>query len=375
VRSLAILVSLPFLFACHAMPGHVTSGHNTDCGLARITSGVSRAVTWENRTGEVGGGGRSASKLGVGRKGSPAIRRIKPGQTKTLMDVAGTGIIQHIWATTNARRKPSVLRNLILRMYWDGCPVPSVEVPWGDFFAMPHGEIMQINSALVHSGHEPGRSFNCYFAMPFSRRARITITNESDIDIGSFYYQIDYDLVPALPPGAGRFHAVFQRDPKTTMKRDFELLRTEQGPGHIVGIVMGLQTTDTNWWGEGEVKCFLDGDTDFPTICGTGLEDYYCSAFGMGEFQTPYAGCPRLHKTEEAPNPIVSLYRWHVPDPIRWRKNARVTVQQIGWRRKHGLYERSDDYSSVVYYYVPKPESKRPPLADKALRSLKLRGD
>lgn len=332
---------------------------------------VSRAITQENPTGAPSAGGQAASNLGAGRKGAPRLENIRAGTTQVLMDAAGPGVIRHIWVTFQ-RREPSVLRNLILRMYWDDSDVPSVEVPWGDFFAMPHGELVQLSSALVHTGHPPGRSFNCFFEMPFASRARIEVTNDGERDTGAFYFQIDYERVHRLPPNAGRFHAVFRRQNPTVPKQDYLLLETEQGPGHVLGIVMGIRATaDARWWGEGEVKCYMDGDRDLPTICGTGLEDYYLTAYGMGEYTTPYSGCPRYVQSKESPYRVVSLYRWHVLDPIRWQHRIKITVQQIGWNR--GLYERQDDYSSVVYYYVPRPETGRPALPDREARSAGLR--
>ncbi len=326
-----------------------------------IGSAVSRAITWENQTGEPGAGGEE----GGGRKGSPKIPNIAAGQTETLMDVKGAGMIRHIWVTVS-KRKPQHLRNFILRMYWDGEEAPSVEVPFGDFFGTAHGQSPALTSAWTTA--TLGRGYNCFFPMPFGNGARITLENAMEEGSGSVYFQIDYDVHESMPENVGRLHAQFRRQNPTVLKEDYVIVDNVCGPGMYVGTVIGVRALGPNWWGEGEVKCYMDGDTDYPTICGTGTEDYFCAAWGMDLYQTPYHGCTLNLKNDFFKDPLVSMYRWHVKDPIRFRESLKVTIQQIGWR-EGGLYERSDDWCSVAYWYQVEPHNPFPELPDRAART------
>ncbi len=334
-----------------------------DTELPIIPDGVvGRAITWENRTGEVGAGG----KMRDGRKGSPCIPLIKNGQTATLMDVTGCGVVRHIWITI-PDRSPQAMRNMILRMYWDNSLVPSVEVPLGDFFGVAHGQRRILTTAYVTQ--VLGRGFNCYFPMPFATRARITVENDmpQGKDMEMFFFQIDYELRDSLPPGTGRFHAQFRRENPTVEKQDYVILDNVEGPGCFLGCVVGVRALGPHWWGEGEMKFYMDGDADYPTICGTGTEDYFEAAWGMEEYQTPYAGCA-MHMTNEFfKNPLVSLYRFHAKDPVYFRESLKATIQQIGWH--DGLVERSDDWCSVAYWYQLKPVKQMPPLPDREART------
>lgn len=337
-----------------------------DPSLPVIPDGVvGRAITWENRTGAVGAGGQAASNLGPTRKGSPCIPEVKNGETATLMDIEGCGVIRHIWITI-PDRSPEAMRSMILRMYWDNSPVPSVEVPLGDFFGVAHGRCRVLTSAYVTQ--ILGRGYNSYFPMPFGTHAKITVTNDMPDGkrMGAFFYQIDYELRDKLPPNTGRFHAQFRRENPTVMKRDYVILDNVEGPGCFLGCVIGVRALGPHWWGEGEMKFYMDGDTDFPTICGTGTEDYFEAAWGMEEYQTPYAGCPMQLTNEFFKYPLVSLYRFHEKDPVYFRKSFKAVMQQIGYHK--GLFERSDDWCSVAYWYQLKPVAQMPPLPDRAAR-------
>jgi hypothetical protein len=285
------------------------------------------------------------------------------------MDVAGCGAIRHIWMTVSSRT-PKTLRNLILRMYWDGEAAPSVEVPVGDFFGLAHGHTVEVRSAWTTMPR--ARGFNCFFPMPFGKNAKVTITNDTGQKVGSVYFQIDYELLPALPTNTGRFHAQFRRQNPTTQLKDYVIVDNVSGPGMYVGTVIGIRPLEANWWGEGELKVYMDGDEDYPTICGTGTEDYFCTGYGMGLYQTAYHGCPlyHYHRSGEYPHGLVGMYRWHVLDPIRYQKSLKVTIQQIGWKK--GLSERADDWCSVAYWYQPEPHNPFPTLPDRAARTANI---
>lgn len=331
---------------------------------------VSRAITWENKTGAVGEGGKAASKLGAGRKGSPCIGDIKNGQTVTLMDIEGCGVIRHIWMTLSDR-EPQALRNMILRMYWDGSAVPSVEVPVGDFFGVAHGRAANFSTA--YTTMTLGRGFNCYFAMPFATRARITMENDmpDGRTMGALFFQIDYELRDALPANTGRFHAQFRRQNPTVERDDFVILDGAEGPGFFLGCVIGVRPLGPHWWGEGEMKFYMDGDSEHPTICGTGTEDYFCAAWGMEYYVTPQHGCPlHIGGDKFPPHGLVSMYRWHEKDPVYFRKSLKAAMQQIGYH--DGLFERSDDWCSVAYWYQLKPVTTMPPLPNREARTADL---
>jgi hypothetical protein len=366
-RSLA--VGLALLAGC-SQPAMVAPAGGDD--LPRITSGVvNRAVTAENPTGEAGRGGQAAhAQLGPGRKGSPCLRSIENGKTATLMDIEGCGVIRHIWITVS-ERDPAAMRNMILRMYWDRSPIPSVEVPMGDFFGTAHGRTANLASAFVSTPE--GKGYNCWFAMPFHTHATITVQNDlpDGRKIGQLFFQVDYELRRVLPADVGLFHAQFRRQNPTVLKQDYVVLDGTQGPGLYVGTVIGVRALGPNWWGEGEMKFYIDGDRDFPTICGTGSEDYFLAAYGMYEFQAPYHGCTLNLKNDFFKHPLVSMYRWHGPDPIHFEKALKATIQQIGWR-KEGLFERSDDWCSTAFWYQARPITTMPPLPDRQARTADL---
>jgi len=322
---------------------------------------VSRSISFENPTGAPGGGGKAASRLGAGRKGSP-MRRVKPDSMFVLCDIEGSGTINHVWITTS--RAPDNLRNLIIRAWWDGQEHPSIECPVGDFMGFAHGKVMPYDSAAHSLGENAG--MNIWLPMPFASRARITMTNEGEAEV-PLYYQIDYTLNHGHGADIGRLHCLFRRENPTVIGEDFTILPKRTNPGRFIGCVLGIRYEDKHWWGEGEIKFYMDGDTEFPTICGTGSEDYVCLSYGMQQTPFLYNGC----SLEDEEKGFVSMYRWHLPDPIYWKEDCRVTIQQIGYDREveGGLYERADDWSTATFWYEPVPSEPLPPLPSREERT------
>ena len=338
--------------------------------LSMLQNAKSRSISAENFTGEKGKGGMAVSGTGadcardLGQKWkiSPSIH-IAAGTTFTLCDIHECGAITHIWITSNAKRP----RDLILRMYWDENENPSVEVPYGDFFCDPAGNLF-INSLAVCVN--PTKANNCYWYMPFLKNARITLENQGTENI-TVYYQIDYTITEIDEPCA-YFHAQFRRQNPLPYKEDYTILDGVSGKGQYIGTQILWVSNNNGWWGEGEIKFFLDGDDEFPTICGTGTEDYFCGAWCFekdGEyknFSTAYSGfaqlpSDRMWNTQNR----FSMYRWHITDPIRFEENLKVTIQAIGWRRDKRYLPLQDDISSVAYWYQTMPSNKFPKLPDK----------
>ena len=245
--------------------------------LALAKHRKSRAINAENPKGEKGKGGMAASHLGPSRKGSPCLNDIASGQTVTLAEIEGPGAINHIWITVDAKTTDAdcfVLRDLVLRMYWDDEEEPSVESPLGDFFCCGFGRECNVNSMPI--AVVPSRGLNCYFQMPFRKKARITLENQHVNPIPAFFYQVDYCLYDeGLPEDIAYFHAQWRREKITQLQKDYVILDNVKGKGHYVGTYMALTTLERYWWGEGEVKFYIDGDEEYPTICGTGTEDYF----------------------------------------------------------------------------------------------------
>jgi len=317
---------------------------------------VSRSISFENPSGAPGQGGKAKSKLGVGRKGSPAIT-LKAGQEVQLCDIEGPGTIRHIWMTTI--KEPNNLRSLVIRAWWDGQEHPSIECPIGDFMGFAHGKVMPYYSAVHSLGKNAG--MNIWLPMPFTKRARITLTNQGKENVPLFY-QIDYTIHDNHPRDVGRLHVLFRRENPTTEKQDFVLLPTRTNKGRYVGALIGIRNLHPGqWWGEGEIKIYMDGDSEFPTICGTGSEDYVCLSYGMQETPYLYNGCNLDQKN------FVSMYRWHLPDPVYWQKECRITIQQIAW--KQGLAETQDDWSTATFWYEPVPSQPLPPMPDVKART------
>ena len=344
--------------------------------LWRLADGETRSISPENFTGDKGRGGMAtegtgaepARDLGQGWKISPSVI-IEPGAEFVLADISGSGAIQHIWLTPTGG-----WRNQILRMFWDDDPQPAVECPLGDFFALGWGEYAPISSLAVCVN--PGSAFNCYWEMPFASRARITITNDSEAE-RRLYYQIDYTLCD-VPDDAARFCAQFRRVNPLPKGDVVTIVDGVQGRGHYVGTSCSWGVNNSGWWGEGEVKFFLDGDAEFPTICGTGTEDYFCGSYNFDiggryvEFTTPYAGMPLVLRPDGAyrSQQRFSLYRWHITDPIRFRSDLRVTMQALGWRRGARYLQLQDDISTVAYWYQTLPLAPYPALPDRDAREI-----
>jgi len=331
-------------------PDVVREPYLLDTGL------ISRSISFENPTGAPGAGGKAASNLGPGRKGAPA-RTIKPGETVQLCDIEGPGTIRHIWMTTE--RRSAIQRACVIRAYWDGQEHPSIECPIGDLFGFAHGRITAYQSAVHSVGPTGGR--NLWLPMPFTTRARFTFTNEGDRPV-PLYYQITYTLGDKHPKDVGRLHVLFRRENPTKEKQDFALLPRRNQKGRFIGSIIGVRNLHPDqWWGEGEIKVYMDGDTDFPTIVGTGSEDYVGLAWGIQLAPFLYNGCSLNDKN------FVSMYRWHLPDPIAWRQHCRITIQQIAYKK--GLVETSDDWSCATFWYEPVPGEKLPAMPDVKART------
>jgi len=360
VKMISVLATVGMLVAI-VLPAHVTFGSplSPDKPFLLPQSIDSRSISFENPTGAKGAGGQAASKLGVGRKGSPS-RDIKPGETVELCNIEGPGVIRHIWMTT--RPIPPNLRSMVVRAYWDDQEHPSIECPIGDLMGFAHGKVKPYCSAAHSVGESAG--MNIWLPMPFANRARFTITNEGKRG-HSLYYQIDYTLNDELPVDFGRLHVLFRRENPTQLTQDFEILPKRAQKGRFIGCVLGIRSLEPGyWWGEGEIKIYMDGDKAFPTICGTGSEDYVGLSWGMQQTPFLYNGCSL---NDEG---YVSMYRWHLLDPIYWKSDCRITIQQIGWKK--GLYERQDDWSVATFWYEPVPSAPLPPLPDVAARVANL---
>ncbi|MBS1702054.1 MAG: DUF2961 domain-containing protein [Armatimonadetes bacterium] len=342
--------------------------------LSRLSDAKTRSISPENFTGEKGKGGMStdgpakncARDLGVGWKLSPLVR-IPGGEEHVVANIEGPGAIQQIWLTPTGN-----WRYTILRIYWDDQEHPSVECPIGDFFACGWGKYAQVSSLAVCVN--PGSAFNCYWEMPFRKRCRITVTN-IDTEQMVLYYQVNYTLTE-VPEDCAYFHAQFRRTNPLPYKEVYTILDGVQGKGHYVGTYMAWGVNNNGWWGEGEIKFFMDGDGEFPTICGTGTEDYFCGSYnfdvgkengGYCEFTTPYAGLPQVLRPDGLyqANTRFGLYRWHIMDPVRFEEDLRVTIQALGWRSGHRYLPLQDDIASVAFWYQTLPTAPFPKLPDK----------
>jgi Protein of unknown function (DUF2961) len=343
--------------------------------LSRLSDAESRSISAENPTGEKGKGAMAvpdpatspARNLGQGWKVSPYIT-IDAGATAVLADIRGQGAIQQIWMTPTG-----LWRNSILRIYWDGHAAPAVECPIGDFFACGWNRYAQVSSLAVCVN--PGSAFNCYWEMPFRERARITLTNTADHAM-ILYYQLSYTLTE-VPDDAAYFHAQFRRVNPLPYKQVYTIVDGVKGRGHYVGTYLAWSVKSNGWWGEGEIKFYLDGDEEFPTICGTGTEDYFCGSYnfdvgkengGYREFTTPYAGLAQVIRPDGLYQSQMrfGMYRWHIPDPIRFKRDVRVTIQALGWRgdprRGAEFKPLQDDIASVAYWYQTLPTAPFPQL-------------
>jgi len=341
--------------------------------LSRLSHAKTRSISAENMTGEKGKGGmatkgagaQAARELGQTWKISPAVD-IQAKQVFTLAEIQGPGAIQHIWVTPSGDWRFS-----ILRMYWDGESQPSVEVPVGDFFANGWGKFAPVASLAVCVN--PGSGFNYYWEMPFRKSARITMENLDEKPM-TLFYQVDYTLTE-VPLDAAYFHAQFRRSNPLPCKTDHVILDGVKGWGQYVGTYLAWGSHSRGWWGEGEIKFFLDGDSKFPTINGTGTEDYFCGSYGFEnptthqyqEFTSPYSGMPQVIRPDglDESQQRFGLYRWHIMDPIRFEQDLKVTIQALGWRSGGRYLPLQDDISSVGFWYQTEPHAPFPKFPDK----------
>jgi len=294
----------------------------------------------------------AAADLGQGWKVRPFLKP-KSGETVTLMDVDGPGIIQHIWMATETNWAGNG-RACVLRFYWDEEETPSIEVPMTDFFAVGHDLFAPVNSLAVVVN--PTSALNCHWPMPFRRHCRVTFTNESAKDLSLLAFQITY-AETEVPDDAGYLHAQWRRAVTDRAKPEYTILDGVQGQGRYVGTFLAWTQLSDGWFGEGEIKFYIDGDTEFPTICGTGTEDYFCGSYGFPEvYTTAYAGNTLNHPGSDGP-PKWSLYRWHITDPICFREDLRVTIQALGWWPNERYQPLADDIASVAYWYQNEPHA------------------
>jgi hypothetical protein len=349
------------------------NGLNMNLGnLSRLSRAKSRSISPENFTGAKGQGGKAvegtganaARDLGQGWKISPSVR-VPANSTIELAEIDGPGAIQTMWMTVTGHWRFS-----ILRIYWDGEETPSVECPVGDFFANGWCQTALVDSLAVCVN--PGSGFNCYWEMPFRESCRITLENIAKEQI-TIYYQINYTLTD-VPKDAAYFHAQFRRTNPLPYKKVYTVADGIKGWGHYVGTYMAWGVNNNGWWGEGEIKFYMDGDTDFPTICGTGTEDYFCGSydfeFPKGEycpFSTAYAGLPQIITPDGlyVAQQRFGMYRWHIMDPIRFEEDLRVTIQALGWRSGRRYLPLQDDIASVAYWYQAEPHAAFPTLPEK----------
>ena len=383
IKSLSLLIVLLFSFAAAVRAQ----------ALYELPEGVeSRWASPENPTGQKGRAGTAAG----GRKGSPTIR-ITAGTSVVLAEVKNTsGMVRRIWMTM-PDRSPQMLRGLRLEMFWDGAATPAVSAPVGDFFGVGLGQMAQFESALF--ANPEGRSLNCFVPMPFRTGMRIVMRNESGRDLPELFYDVDYTLGDRHPANILYFHTHWRRESPTTLQRDYQILPKVSGRGRYLGTNVGVIVNQleyfNTWWGEGEVKIYLDGDTDLPTLAGTGTEDYIGTAWGQGRYSNLYQGSPVADEARMR----WCFYRYHIIDPIYFSRDVRVTIQQIGYLADHsrggfyrtgrqlyragpgkvlmdltkdGKFERTDDWSSCAYFYLDRPENNLPQLdaAEKRMAGL-----
>ncbi|HWB26511.1 MAG TPA: glycoside hydrolase family 172 protein [Chitinophagaceae bacterium] len=374
-----------FLSACSIVPTaygqQKFNGTNVNLGnIYMLSDARTRSISPENFNGAKGKGGMATTGTGAGParelgqtwKVSPSVV-IKKHTTYTVAEIDSSGSIQHIWMTPTGN-----WRFEILRIYWDDETSPSVEVPVGDFFCMGWGQYSQVTSLPIVVN--PGSAFNSYWPMPFRKKCKITLENISNEDM-VLYYQVDY-LLTDVPSDAAYFHAQYRRTNPLPYKTDYTLVDSIQGKGQYVGTYIAFGAYDNGWWGEGEIKFFMDGDTKFPTICGTGTEDYFCGSYDfdsrqkrdngdMGSeytvFSGPYTGVPQVIKGDGHYNVMqrFGMYRWHITDPIRFNSGLKVTIQDIGWHLDGRYLPRQDDIASVSYWYQTEPHNPFPPLPSK----------
>ncbi|WP_104383185.1 MULTISPECIES: glycoside hydrolase family 172 protein [Sphingobacterium] len=373
-----------FMFLwCIVMFGYTSFAQNPAglTNLSKLSNAKTRSISPENFSGGKGKGGmavpnekegarnqanasRAARELGVGWKVNPYVH-IGAGETFTLAEIDGSGIIQHIWMTPTGNWSQS-----IIRFYWDGETEPSIEAPVGAFFGMGWNKYAPLNSLAMTVN--PGSAFNSYWQMPFRKKCKITMENVS-IHPMVLYYQVNYAETEVANDEA-YFHAQYRRSHPTEGSLH-TILDGVKGKGHYVGTYLAVGVNNTGWWGEGEVKFFLDGDKEFATIVTTGLEDYFCGSYNFEnketrryqEFTTPYAGLHQVIRPDGIydSQQRFGMYRWHILDPVRFDGDLKVTVQDLGWRSEDRYLPQKSDIISVAYWYQTEPHGKFKPLPGK----------
>ncbi|WP_346085415.1 glycoside hydrolase family 172 protein [Sphingobacterium ginsenosidimutans] len=373
-----------FMFLwCVVLFGYTSFAQNSNGlgNLSKLSNAKTRSISPENFSGGKGKGGmaipnekeavrnqanasKAARELGVGWKVNPYVH-IGAGETFTLAEIDGSGIIQHIWMTPTGNWSQS-----IIRFYWDGETEPSVEAPVGAFFGMGWNKYAPLNSLAMTVN--PGSAFNSYWQMPFRKKCKITMENVS-IHPMVLYYQVNY-AETEVGNDEAYFHAQYRRSHPTEGSLH-TILDGVKGKGHYVGTYLAVGVNNTGWWGEGEVKFFLDGDKEFATIVTTGLEDYFCGSYNFEnketrryqEFTTPYAGLHQVIRPDGIydSQQRFGMYRWHILDPVRFDGDLKVTVQDLGWRSEDRYLPQKSDIISVAYWYQTEPHGKFKPLPGK----------
>lgn len=377
------LLLLGLVAFCFASAQEKFNGLDMNMGnLSKLSDAQTRSISPENFTGEKGRGGMAdpekhkgqrnvansalqARELGIGWKVNPYVI-IEPGETFTLAEIDGSGAIQHIWMTPTGNWQYS-----ILRFYWDDETEPSVEVPVGPFFGMAWNTYAPLNSIAMTVN--PGSAFNSFWKMPFRKKCKITVENINPDESMNLYYQIDYTLTEVGEDEA-YFHAQYRRSNEDT-NSDHVIIDGIKGKGHYVGTFMGVGVNNNGWWGEGEIKFFMDGDKDFATIVGTGTEDYFLGSYNFEnkqtrryeEYSTPFAGLHQVIRPDGLYNSQqrFGMYRWHVMDPIRFEKDLKVTIQDLGWRSNHRYLPQNSDIITVAYWYQREPHAPFPDLPER----------
>jgi hypothetical protein len=331
--------------------------------IFRARNAVSRSISAENPGGAVGGGAKAdpqgagaARELGVGWKVRPCIT-LKAGETVTLMDHDGPGVIRHMWYTF----RESFYRDVIIRIYWDGQENPSVQAPLGDL--MCNGWNARQDIVALPINVNPSGGMNIYFPMPYRKHVKITVENDSPNDLGGFFYTVNYTEEP-VADDALLFHAYWRRSNPLEYATEYLMIDGVEGQGQYVGTFMTWQQNNKGWWGEGEIKMFLDDDGENPTICGTGTEDYFGGAWGFGgrDYTAPYMGFQQVAKKSGEVGARMTLYRFHIQDPVFFQKRMKVTMQALGWRSEGRFLPLQDDISSVVYWYQTLPHAPFAPM-------------
>jgi hypothetical protein len=406
------IIELTFFF-CLLLLYSCTTKNNTDPykgnsnSLYEYQNMETRWSSFENITSSKGKGGAENN----GAKGH-ACNDVKAGESITLLNVEGPGVINRMWFTIDDRT-PEMLRSLKIEMFWDGASKPAVAAPFGDFFGIGLGRKTPFENELF--ADPEGRSFNCFIQMPFKKSAKVVITNESAKDLNMLFYDINLVKLEQWNDNNLYFHCYWHRDTATTLGKDFEILPRVTGKGRFLGSNIGVNANPRykdHWWGEGEVKIYVDGDTDLATLVGSGTEDYIGTAWGQGNFCTRYTGCLVSDKAKKQ----WAFFRYHIVDPIFFKADLKATIQQIGGNEKskvlalqkegvpllpitihelpkmHQLYDpaqpldltrkdlpegwtnyyRSDDFSATAYFYLDKPENDLPLLQAVNVRTAKL---